>query len=127
MEDFFTKKVEEIKSLNCMTLTKKGSRYSDGTEIFNIRGTRVYLLVKKTYYPFSFSNFSQSFTLDLPNYSGYTLSWRCKTKNKKEYRDISFEDVLDHKLISNKAKTELVFNLNVFLTQVQNNLTNNLL
>lgn len=127
MEDYFIKKVEEIKSLNCMTLTKKGSRYSDGTEIFNIRGTRIYLLVKKTYYPFSFSHFSQAFSFDTPNYSGYTLVWRYKTKNKKEYKDISFEDVLDHSLISNKAKTELVFNLNVFLAQDQNNQTNNLL
>lgn len=124
MEDFFIKKVEEIKSLNCMTLTNKGPRYGVGTEIFNIRGTRIYLLVKKTYY-YSFSIFSQALNFDSPNYNGYTLTWRYKIKNKKEYKDISFEEVLDHKLISNKAKTEIVFNLNVFLAQVQNNQTNN--
>jgi hypothetical protein len=109
--DPFKKKIEDISALHCMVVTKRGPNYAPDSEIFVIHGTRIFLIVKKVFQPFSSFNFSE-LLITQP-----TLAWREKSKNKKEYKAISFEEVLDHPHISDKAKSEIVFNLDVFLNR----------
>lgn len=102
----YLEKIEQIKSMKTFVLTKQGSKYSsDGVDIFNIRGTRISLIVKKCYWPAGIGDFFE-----------VVLSWQIKKKNKKEYIKITLEDVLDSSLIPDKAKEEILFNLNAFLT-----------
>lgn len=103
----YIEKIEIIKNMKSFVLTKKGFKYSPeaAAEIFNIKGTRIFLIVKKCYWP-----------PGIGEYFKVALIWQVKKKNKKEYIKITLEDVLDSSLIPNKAKEEIVFNLNAFLT-----------
>lgn len=108
--DPYKKKIEDISALHCMVVTNRGPNYAPDSEIFVIHGTRIFLIVKKT---FQFSHLTLSELLLIQP----TLVWREKYKNKNVYKTISFEEVLDHPYISDKAKAELVFNLDVFLSR----------
>jgi hypothetical protein len=103
-QDRFQKKINELNSLNTFVLTKIGPAYSPDAEIFNIRGSRFFLIVKKVFWPSGIGEF-----VDIK------LIWKLKQKNKKKFLDTSLEEVLDSNLISNKAKEEIVFNLRTFL------------
>lgn len=104
-KNIFENKLEELKSISCLNLTKRGAAYCPDSEVFNIRGTRYFLILKQVYYPFGFGD-----------NMGVKLVWKIKKKNKKQYLDATLEDVLDSSLISDKAKEEIIFNLPVFLT-----------
>jgi hypothetical protein len=101
----YKNKIEELSKMKCMAITNMGPSYSSDCTIFNIRGTRHFLIIRKIFFPLGIGDFIQ-----------IQMVWKLKQKNKKKFLPSSFEDVLDSKLISNSAKEEIVFNLNVFLT-----------
>ena len=100
----YKNKIKELRSMKCMAITKLGPDYSSDATIFTIRGTRYFLIVKKIFWP-----------LGIGDYIKISFIWKLKKKNKRQFLDSSFEEVLDSGLVSNKAKEEIVFNLNVFL------------
>ena len=108
-DNHYKTKIEELKSMKCMALTNLGPAYSSDATIFTIRGTRYFLIVRKTFWPLGIGDFIR-----------VNFTWKLKKKNKREFIESSFEEVLDSNLISNKAKEEIIFNLNVFLDASQN-------
>jgi hypothetical protein len=101
----YKNKIEELKNIKCMALTNMGPNYSSDCTIFNIRGTRYFLIIRKIFWPAGIGDLIK-----------IQMVWKLKQKNKKKFLPSSFEEVLDSRLISNRAKEEMVFNLNVFLS-----------
>ncbi len=100
----YKRRVEDLKTMKCLVLTKMGDSYAPDSIIFNIRGSRYFLIVTKLFWPSG-----------IGDYISTKLSWRLKKKNKREFQRVTLEDILDSKLISNSAKEEILFNLPVFL------------
>lgn len=100
----YKEKLKQLDKMKHFTKTNMGIKYATDTEIYNLRGTRYFLMIKKEYWP-----------LGIGDFVNLKLRWILKSKNKKEYKTINLEEVLDSSLISDGAKEEIVFNLNVFL------------
>lgn len=108
----YEEKLEELLSIKCLTHSKKMSDQESQT--FAIRGTGIFIRLTKEYIS----------PYDPESISGYRMGWTIKLKkyqmrystssSRNKYNKMSFEEVLDHKLISDKAREELLFNLDVF-------------
>ena len=109
----YEEKLEELLSIKCLTHSKKKS--GRDYQSFAIRGTGIFIRLIKEYIYGQY---------DDETISGYKIDWTIKLKkyqmrysvssSRNKYNKISFEEVLEHKLISDKAREELLFNLDVF-------------
>jgi len=105
--------VSELEKIDCLTEPRNAS-YSFGPDAkrFYIRGTKYNLVLKKT---FDYSSINNA-----ENIQGEVL-WFFKRKRKNRYKrvaakqsSISFEDILDSTLISQEAKKELLYHIDIF-------------
>lgn len=108
----YEEKLEEVLALKCLAHSKKMS--DADSQVFAIRGTSIFVKILKEYVS----------PYDPETISGYRMSWMSKNKKYNysrtgsgyynNYVNITFEEVLDSKVISDKARQELLFNLDVF-------------
>lgn len=96
--------ISKIESIKCLVKTKK--RYYPNADVYNIQGTRYSLIVQKVYWPNGIGEY----------FVGLDLAWRVKQKNVKKYKPTNLMEILEGNLLSEEAKTEILFNLDVFLT-----------
>jgi hypothetical protein len=102
--------VEELGKTNCFVFSKKRTEsYYSESNIFFIRGTRYLCIVKKVI------NFNGNYTNPEERTETAKIEWFFKTKKfKNKYKQVSFEEILESKLVSNKAKSEILFHLDLF-------------
>lgn len=109
--DTYTQRLADLGELKHLTLSKKMS--GPDSNVFAIRGTAIFLRTNKHYInPF-----------DDESPLGYSSQWIIKVKkyflignkNQHKYIKLSFEEVLDHPSISENARQELIFNLDMFV------------
>lgn len=104
----YQEKLEELFALKCLAHSNK--RSNQYCQCFAIRGTGIFLTIAKAVY-------SRNLNVD----HSYDFRWSVKNKayNRRstgsKYLDITFEDVLMSKAISETAREELLFNLDVFV------------
>lgn len=76
--------------------SKNKSHEKDRIKAYFVKGTRVCLVATEIYTGNAF------------------LRWELKKKNKNIFKSISFEEVLTNSFLSKKAKSELLFNIDLF-------------
>lgn len=97
--------IDSIKAIECMAHCSAVKRdwSHENSQQFCIRGTRIFLRASKIVY----------LRQNGPE-SGISLRWFLKKKHSKQFLNLSFEEVIDSKLVGNKARTDLLFNLEIF-------------
>lgn len=95
--------LDKIKNIKCLVKTKK--RYYPNADVYIVQGTRYSLIVQKVYWPNGIGEYSV----------GLELTWKVKQKNVKRYKPTTLLEILEDNLLSENAKTEILFNLDVFL------------
>lgn len=95
--------LELLSQVSCLTKLGKKDKHSYIKEHkYNVHGTRLFLTLRPV------TNYAN------PNEYSFELIWTLKEKNKKKYKKISFEEILDLDFIGKKAKEELLFHLDLF-------------
>lgn len=99
MEVLFDKTLKQLENIQCLTPALKRGNGPD-IKRFMLRGTRIGVKLSKI-------------NGHLP-VEKITLQWSIKSKRSPRYELISFEDVLNSNLVSQKYKEELLFHLDLF-------------
>lgn len=97
--------IKRLSEIDCLTPSKKVTAAATIPAIFYVRGTRLSVkILTVTKYDKNTGKY-----VNIPK-----LAWAIKEKNRSKFRAVTFEDVLDLDFIGSKAKTELLFHLDLF-------------
>lgn len=94
----YNRLLSEFEAMNCLAKVKKNKTYQKYTTIelsrFFIRGTKYY------------------FDLELTDCENLVINWRTR---QYSFKNISLSEILESKMISIKAKEQLLFNIDLFI------------
>lgn len=100
--------IEELTADDCFVFSKKEDRYFSRKSVFFIRGTRFLCNIRES------TNYGNTFS-GKPKNLAVTIEWFFKTsKSKGKYKFVQFEEILESSLVSKKAKSKILFHLDIF-------------